>query len=54
VDNPLSTLENKKPALPPTLTREKGRPSHSMTQLLIGCIEILFVKLAATIFGLDK
>jgi len=38
---------------PPTLTREKGRPSHSMTQLLIGCIEILFIKLAATSFGLD-
>jgi len=38
---------------PPTLTREKGRPSPSMTQLLIRCIEILFIKLAATIFGLD-
>jgi hypothetical protein len=31
----------------------KGRPLHSMAQLLIGCMEILFLKLAATIFGLD-
>jgi len=29
---------------------KKGRPLHSMTRLLIGCMEILFLKLAATIF----
>jgi hypothetical protein len=32
---------------------KKGGPLHSMTRLLIGCMEILFLKLAATIFGLD-
>jgi hypothetical protein len=28
-------------------------PPLPFTQLLIGCMEILFLKLAATIFGLD-
>jgi hypothetical protein len=28
----------------------KGGPLHSMTQLLIGCMEIIFLKLASTIF----
>jgi hypothetical protein len=32
---------------------EKGRPLHSMIPLLIGWMEILFLKLAAIIFGLD-
>jgi hypothetical protein len=32
---------------------QQGRPLHSMLQLLIGCMEILFLKLAATIFCLD-
>jgi hypothetical protein len=45
-------LERKNP--PPTPTyKNKRRPLHSRTQLLIGCMEILFLKLAATIFGLD-
>jgi hypothetical protein len=29
------------------------RPLHSMLGLLFGCMEILFLILAATIFGLD-
>jgi hypothetical protein len=33
--------------------KEKGRPLHSMTRLLIGCMQTLFLKLAAIIFGLD-
>jgi hypothetical protein len=36
--------------LPPPTTRKKGRP----TRLLIGCMEIVFLKLVATIFGLDQ
>jgi hypothetical protein len=42
-------------AHPPTdpPTRKKVRTHHSMIQLLIGCTEILFLKLVATIFGLD-
>jgi hypothetical protein len=37
------------------LTRKnRRRPLHSMMQLLIGCMEILFLKLAVTtIFGLN-
>jgi hypothetical protein len=50
-------LANKIPFLSapsPPPTRQKGRPLHCMTQLLIGCVEILFLKLAANIFGLDE
>jgi hypothetical protein len=38
-----------------TLKKKKGgRPLQSIMQLLlISCMEILFLKLAATIFGLD-
>jgi hypothetical protein len=32
--------------------KKKGRPLHSITRVLIGGMEILFLKLAATIFGL--
>jgi hypothetical protein len=32
---------------------KKVRPLHSMARLLIGCMKIIFLKLAATIFGLD-
>jgi hypothetical protein len=52
VHSPRQTQLEKK-ILPHTSTRNKGRPLHSMTQLLISCKEILFLKLAATIFGLD-
>jgi hypothetical protein len=45
-------LEKKNPLLPPPI-RKKGMPLHSMTLLLIGWMEILFLKLAATTFGLD-
>ncbi len=66
VDSPLSTPNTtcKKYPLPPPRpptplystppTRQKGRPLHCMTRLLIGCMEILFLQLAATIFGLDE
>jgi hypothetical protein len=37
----------------PTQTNKKGWPLHSMTWLLNACMEILFLKLASTIFGLD-
>ncbi len=33
--------------------KKKGRPLNSMTRLLIGCMEIIFLKLTNTIFGLD-
>ncbi len=39
--------------LPPPPTRKKRKPFHSMTHLLIGCMEILLLKLATTIFGMD-
>jgi len=45
-------LRKKNPLLPPPV-RKKGMPLHSMTLLLIGWMEILFLKLAATTFGLD-
>ncbi len=38
---------NPPPSLPP------GRTLHSMRQLLIGSMQIIFLKLAGTIFGLD-
>ncbi len=41
-----------KSPLPPS-HKKKGRTFHSMAQLLVGCMEILFLKLAAPIFGLD-
>ncbi len=58
VDSWLSTPNTtwKKPyPSPPTHKTKKGdlSPLPSMTWLLIGCMEILFLKLAATIFGLD-
>jgi hypothetical protein len=34
---------------PPNHKEKKGRHLHSMTRLLIGFMEILFIKLAATI-----
>jgi len=37
----------------PTQKEKKGGPLHSMTSLLIGCTEIIFLKLTVTIFGLD-
>jgi len=44
----------KNPSFPtPPHTRKKGRPFHSMAQPLITCMEILILKLATTIFGLD-
>jgi hypothetical protein len=47
VDSPLST--------PNTALKKNPIPSAPLStmQLLIGCMEILFLKLAATIFGLD-
>ncbi len=45
-------LGKKKPLLP-SPTRKEGRPLHFTMWLLIGYIEILFLNLAATIFGLD-
>jgi hypothetical protein len=59
---PLSTpntiLEKKTPSHLSPLThkkkRKRGRPLHSMTGLLIGCIEILFLKLAAIMFVLES
>jgi hypothetical protein len=35
------------------LQKKKGRPLPSMTRLVIGCMQTLFLKLAAVIFGLD-
>jgi hypothetical protein len=34
--------------------KKKGGNLHSMTQLLIGCMKIIFLILVATIFGLDS
>jgi hypothetical protein len=53
--SPHQTQLEKKTAPPPHTHKEKkvGHLLHSMTWLLIGCMEILFLKLAATIFGLD-
>ncbi len=48
----LDNLKKGNPPSPPP-TRKEMRHRHSMTQLLIGSMEILFLKLAATIFGLD-
>jgi hypothetical protein len=45
-------LEKKKPLLPPVPTHKKTREGHDK-RLLIGCMEILFLILGATIFGLD-
>jgi hypothetical protein len=43
------------PTLPSTHKAKREAPSlHCMTRLLITCMEILFLKLAATIFGLDE
>jgi hypothetical protein len=53
VGNPLSspnTTWKKTPFHPPT--RKKGKPLHLIMCLLIGCMEILFIKLVAIIFGL--
>jgi hypothetical protein len=33
--------------------KKKGSPVYSMTRLLIGCMEIIFLKWVTTIFGLD-
>jgi len=49
----LHTKHNLKHRPTPHPRENKGRPLHSMTQLLIACMEILLLKLAATIFGLD-
>jgi hypothetical protein len=35
---------------PPTRKKQKGRPLHTIMQVLIGCMEILFLKLAANYF----
>ncbi len=55
--SPFSTLANTLAKncgiLNPNLPLPPGRTLHSMRQLLIGCMQILFLKLAATIFGLD-
>jgi hypothetical protein len=45
-------FKKKKQHLPPYRQDKKGRTLHSMTRLLISCMEILFLKLAAVIFGL--
>ncbi len=52
VDSPFST-PNTTWQQTPTQTNKKGRPLHSMTWLLNVCMEILFLKLASTIFGVD-
>jgi hypothetical protein len=44
-------LEKKTPHSPPQ--DKKGRSLHYMKPLLIGCMEILFLNLAAIISGLD-
>jgi hypothetical protein len=51
-DSPLSTPNTtwKKTPPPPHPQEKKGRP---MMQLLVGCMKILNLKLAATTFGLD-
>jgi hypothetical protein len=36
------------------LQKKKGRPLHFTTRLLIGCMQTLFLTLAAVIFGLDE
>jgi hypothetical protein len=46
-----SLLDDQETPRPPP--KRKEMPLHSMMQLLICCMEILFLKLAATIFGLD-
>jgi len=50
VECPLSKWKVNSPLSTPNTTRKK--PPHPL-KLLIGCNEILFLKLAATIFGLD-
>jgi hypothetical protein len=40
------------PTLPPK-EKNLSTVSHSMTRVLVSSMEILFLKLAATIFGLD-
>jgi hypothetical protein len=47
VDNQTQLEKNYHPSHP---QENKGGPLHSMTQLLIGCMEIIFLKLASTIF----
>jgi hypothetical protein len=51
----LHTKHNLKKKPPPSLTthQKKRRSPHFITQLLIGFMEILFLKLAAIIFHLD-
>jgi hypothetical protein len=42
------------PQPPHPFKKEKtGRPFHSSIELLIGCMEILLLKLGASILGLD-
>ncbi len=50
----LHTKHNLKNTHPPSLPHphEKRDALHSMTRFLISCMEILFLKFAATIFGL--
>jgi len=38
----------------PPIRKQKGRDPFPPRRLLIGCMKILFLKLAATIFGLDQ
>jgi hypothetical protein len=52
----LHTKHNLKKTHPPSLPHphEKRDALHSMTRFLISCMEILFLKFAATIFGLGR
>jgi hypothetical protein len=50
VHTPHQTQLEKKHPSPAHLQEKKGRPLHIIMQLLIGCMEILFLKLAANYF----
>jgi len=52
----LHTEHNLKKTTPlaPHTQENKGKTLGSMTNLLIGCMKILFLKHATIIFGLDK
>jgi hypothetical protein len=46
-------IKLKKKGSPSSPTRKKGRPLRSMKRLLISYMKILFLIMAAAIFGLD-
>jgi hypothetical protein len=52
IHSPHQTQLGKKKPLSTHPQEKKGKPLHFIMCLLIGCMEILFIKLATIIFGL--